>query len=279
VEDIHEGVAGFDAYLNKSWEWNSEFKIGDYNSPSANFRNLASTGEGVFFFHGLKQTTLKMGLGFGASEIRQTMTPILGASFEPFENLKFELDSAWRKLRTDVPQAVANGALVDEIKFGTRLGLWERVELASRYEFTRSYLPQGQKSIGHRLEPSLSFIVLKEPYLSFGYQYSFLDQSDEGGFLGLVSLIPRMSAHYLTGYMNKNFGEKMTVEVNAFIGEDSARDLKIFEGDLFGFGSKLGWRVTRHLKFDAEYEFGRETSTNVAGEFHQFGFFMTGHWF
>ena len=279
VEDIHEGVAGFDAYLNKSWEWNSEFKIGDYNSPSANFRNLASTGEGVFFFHGLKQTTLKMGLGFGASEIRQTMTPVLGASFEPFENLKFELDSAWRKLRTDVPQAVANGALVDEIKFGTRLGLWERVELASRYEFTRSYLPQGQKSIGHRLEPSLSFIVLKEPYLSFGYQYSFLDQSDEGGFLGRISLIPRMSAHYLTGYMNKNFGEKMTVEVNAFIGEDSARDLKIFEGDLFGFGSKLGWRVTRHLKFDAEYEFGRETSTNVAGEFHQFGFFMTGHWF
>lgn len=279
AEGIHEGLTGFDTYLNQNWEWNSEFKIGDYNSPSSNFRGPASVGEGAFLFHGLKKVTFKGGLGFGASEIRQTATPVLGVFFEPFENLKFELDSLWRKLRTDVPQAVAKGALVDEIHFRTKFGLWERVEFSGHYEFTRSYLPQGQKSIGHRLEPSLSFLVLKDPYLSFGYQYAFSDQSDKNGFLGQVSLIPRTSAHYLTGYMNKNFGDRMSVEVNAFVGEDTARDLKIFEGDLFGFGAKAGWRATKRLNLNAEYGFGRETRTNVAGDFHQFGFFLTGHWF
>lgn len=278
-ESFVENRASFGGWLGEKFKFDAAASFGRFFSGLLDREDDAVSGGASVSYRHSPSLTVKGGLGFGASAARETVTPSLGALWIPDPRLSFSAEGRYRGLRADLPQAVARGTLTDDFNWIAQWAPVSRLFLSARYRFERNVLPRGETSYGHLFEPSAAWAVLRDPYLSVGYQFSLADNSDGNGFLNLVGLVPRVEAHYLTAFAAKDLADgAWHVEGNAFWGEDPARGLRLFEADLFGAGVRADWRASRFLKLRAGYDFGRETLTNTSGSSHQVNVGITGHW-
>jgi len=111
-----------------------------------------------------------------------------------------------------------------------------------------------------------------------GYQFSFTHRTNNNGYFNSVPLTPDIRAHYLTAFFNNEITDDILIENNAFIGEDTKRNLHLFKGDLWGVGSRVKWNVNNWFYVNSSYNFGRETISGITGDNHQLQINITGHW-
>lgn len=277
-QDFMKWRLGHRRYLTKNLVLLSKITLGHFNP--AGTAGSTQTGEGLVTLESrhLRYWTLGGALGAGFSERRKTPTAHLKAGFSPSDRLNLLATVDLRELRTDFPEAVTGGSLQDRARFTWDWLPWERLVVHGRYEFNRSYLANGAQSYENTIEPNLSFVVLKAPRVTVGYQLTYSRITEANGFFSQVPLVPKMTAHYITGGISHRFNAGVSGELGFFIGEDTARDLRFFKGDLWGANGSLTWRVTDWLNLKSSYNYGRETLTGIAGETHQFTINLTGHW-
>lgn len=266
-------------FLKQRFETQATFAFGDFDAVSRARRDQAYFAEMRFDYHVQRGLIFGVGAGGGHSPMRQIFTPAVYALWDPRDDVRLTAQGRWHALRVDFPQALTQGTLIDQAQFAFASTLFGRVAWQGEYEWTRNLLPSGASSVGHRVEPSLSYILhKKQPYLSLGYQFSFLDHSNQGGFLNQVSLVPRRQAHFLTGYFSQDIYSRYRFESGFFIGEDTARDLHFFQADLFGVNGKFVWRPLKWLNTELRYQYGRETFAGTAGNAHFLNLSVFGHW-
>ena len=73
--------------------------------------------------------------------------------------------------------------------------------------------------------------------------------------------------------------KKLSLEGGFFIGEDTARNLHLLKGDLWGLRGEMEWHVLSWLDIISSYEYGRQVLTGLAGNSHQATLLFSGHWF
>ncbi|MBI2083797.1 MAG: tetratricopeptide repeat protein [Deltaproteobacteria bacterium] len=279
TDDLIEWGLEANDYLDPEWELKIQATAGRYRSPGLNFSGVAEHGRLSLTNTHFKNTEITVGSGYGFSTARKTGSPLVefAYQFSPQFHLKtgFEI----RALRTDIPQAVRAGSIQDRAFFQYDLTLWNRLLFLSTYRYSRNVLPSGSRSHEQLVEPSLSWIVSHRPYLSIGYLFSFVHLTDEGGYLNTVSLLPKIHAHYLTTSLDYPVHQDLSLEWGFFIGEDTARNLHIWQADLFGTRAGFKWAPLSWLDVHSSYEFGRESLPGLPGEGHRVRTSISGHWF
>lgn len=269
----------YQGYGPEKLKLGARFTYGDFTSGSLGLSDQIQSGGLRADYRLLPELNLGAEISGGHSGQRNTLTPALHVDWQVLEALKLSASGSWHELRSDFSQALVRGVLMDVSRVNLFFTASERVFFTADYEWTRNLLPGGAKSIGHSVEPSLVFIVhKKQPYFTLGYQFSFADHSDEGGFLSLVSLVPRRESHFLVGYLSHDFGARVRLDAGFFAGEDTARNLHLFAGDLFGVNSQFIWRVFPWMNLATQYQYGRETLSGVGGNAHLIQLSLTGHW-
>lgn len=220
---------------------------------------------------------LLTGVGGAVSDRRQTPVGTIALDFDDQEKIKLNAQADTHELRQDLPQALIAGALQDEAFVMGQLFPIERLVFSTVYHVNRSYLKNGKSSIENTVEPALGYIVVKDPYVKFGYQFTYTHRTNHDGFFTLVPLTPDIRAHYVTASIDHSVNSKLTVSGYTFLGEDLLRDLHLFEGDLWGLGSQVKWHVSEDIFLDSSYYFGRETLQGVTGDNHQVSLTLTVH--
>ncbi|MBI2066557.1 MAG: tetratricopeptide repeat protein [Deltaproteobacteria bacterium] len=266
-------------FLSRDWQLEGEGFAGRYRSPGLGFSSIVEEGRLSLSKYFRPDWKLTGGVGFGTSDLRTVVMPLAHLTYHPSHRFKTSIGYELRQLRTDVPQAVAAGALRDVGSFQYEIRPWERVLLTGDYHFGRNVLSDGSRAEEQRLEPGVSFILSQRPYLTIGYLFRFLDLTAHNDFDTQVPLIPRIEAHYLTGYLEHRIHPQFSVEGGFFAGEDFERTLHLFKGDLWGAQGGIEWNILSWIDLIASYSFGRETLTGLPGNSHQGRFVLSGHWF
>lgn len=267
----------YNGFIAEDWEIGIDFRIGSFSAPAVGFQDEAGEGGVTVSYHPNAAWVIRGGAGVGFSPARTLVFPLVGVSFRE-ERFRFDLDYRLQGLRLDLPQAVAAGDAQDRLNAEVEYVLFGRVVLSGEYRFERDVLPGGDRAFTHTLVPGVAVIVLKRPYVTVGYQYRFTDVDDSGTFLTQVALIPRVNSHTLTALASHTFFERLAVEGGAFAGEDVARDLHLFKGDLFGFRAAVKWQLLSWLDAQSSYEFGRESLASQTGQNHFMSVGLSGHW-
>ncbi|MBI4373574.1 MAG: tetratricopeptide repeat protein [Deltaproteobacteria bacterium] len=279
ADDLMEWGLEANDYLDPKWELRIHATVGRYRSRGLDFSGVAEQGRVSLTNTQFKDAEITVGSGYGLSAARKTGSPLMefGYRFSPEFHLKtgFEI----RALRTDIPQAVHAGSIRDQAFFQQDLTLWNRLLFLSTYRYSRNVLPSGSRSHEQLLEPSLSWIFFHKPYLSVGYLFNYLHVTDEGGYLDAVPLLPGIHAHYLTTSFDYPLHRDFSFEAGFFIGEDTARDLHLWQADLFGTRAGFKWAPLSWLDVHSSYEFGRESLPGLPGEGHRGQAAISGHWF
>lgn len=284
-------LAKFD-YINlgSGYSWISELGAAAHISKKIQLLGGYATGSHVQTGTSVQSHTGQLGMTYSSTPqfsatlgSLATYTPqrrvagAFGSSKISLTNkLDVNLDAVWRKLRVDLPLATLNGTLEDKIDIGATFNATSKLAFASTYTFNRSYLPGGQHALTHNLAPLIRYVVLNKPHVSVSYQYNY-SQVDDSGYLAIVPLIPKRSAHYISGAVSHDFRSNLSADAGFFVGEDTTRNLHAYEGDLFGFNAGMQWHATSWLLVAPVYSYGRENLSSVAGDYHQIQLQITGH--
>jgi len=277
ADEATEAGIAYHSYLTQSLELNAEFWAGTYDSPEHAFSGEAQHGQVTTLYH-FQNWQLGGGIGFGQSFKRTTFSPLAQIMFQPEDGKLVSLQYQYRSLRVDLPQAVSAGALEDKTELNWNYRFAKKLNFSGKYEFDRNYLPDGAFSYENIVEPSLTYTLFKKPEILMGYQYTFSHTFDHGGFSTQVPLLPKVSAHYLTGQIGGHLTNHFYTEGGFFIGEDTIRHLHLINGDLWGLRGQIQWNVLSWLDFEGSYAYGRESLTGVAGQSHNVSVGLSGHW-
>lgn len=275
---LEDGGISYQTFLSEPWELKAESWVGRYHDRRTPGDKAALHGKLSLTSHHVRNFSFEAGSGFGVSPARETGSPFVKIAYHPSQNFHLSSGFEYRSLRVDIPQAVIAGNLEDRADFNWRYLPMSRIILDGKYEFDRNYLPDGARGLQHILEPAVSFVILKDPYLTLGYQYTFSELKERQAFLSRVPLIPKVRAHYLRGYIGHWFGNRFFLDAGGFIGEDTARNLHFAEGDLWGVQSSARVAFSDHFDLTGSYDFGREVLSGVGGETHQAHVNLSGHW-
>ncbi|MDO8527785.1 MAG: tetratricopeptide repeat protein [Deltaproteobacteria bacterium] len=271
--------ASYQGFFTEKLEFYGDSMAGHFDSPSSSFKDEAEFGKFLLSMHTTPEWTFLGGAGYGISENRNSPQGYAAVFYKGMNNFNASVELDYRTLRVDLPQAVASGDLEDKAKLGLQYVFLDRIIAAGLFEFDRNYLPNGDKGYEYDLNPSLTFVVLKKPYWTIGYQYSFAQVYGTGGFLNLVPLIQKMRANYLTGGINgRVLNENLFLGASGFIGEDTARNLQFVEGDLWGARGEVGWNMTHWLDLEISYDYGKEVLFDVPGTYQNWNVGLSGHW-
>ena len=278
-EEYMEYGSAYQGYFSEPLEFKGEFWFGQFTSPAAGFDGEAEYGKALLASHHLQNWVFDAGLGFGMSDERVTVSPLASAVYSIPDLLSLAAGYQYRQLRTDLPQAVAAGDLIDTARFKGQVSPWSRLNIGVLYEFVRDYLPTGQKAYEHQLEPTVHFVITQKPYFTIGYQYTFIQVFDKNNFLAVVPLIRKMRANYGTGYLSWQIVRDFLFEAGGFIGDDTARDLEFVKGELWGAKAGISWNITPWCDLDVSYDYGREFLFDVPGRYQHVAVGLSGHWF
>ncbi len=267
-------------FLASRLEFESDISVGRFRSPS--FGTSGFLGEAIYGNFSMTQNIsdfwkIQAGVGYGVSDRRKTLSPFVAVDIQPLDVLHAHIGYNYRQLRVDIPQTVGGGVLEDTTKVQLDYTPVEWLVLAGHYHFDRNYLPEGGLAYENTLEPTLAFVLLKKPRLTLGYQFTLSQVFDKNDFLKTIPLVPKVRAHYLTSSASFSVG-RFDWELGFFAGEDTARNLHLFQGDLFGLRSLIEWNILEWFDLQASYEFGRQTLTTVTGQSHQVVIGVSGHW-
>ncbi len=275
--NIYKTALSGRVHINKSTLATAKIKQGAYHTTATGAWQYSTEASVGLTNTSLKNTTVGIELAGARSTERLTPSVTADIEYRPIEDLKLGAIAAYRLLRTDLPTAISTGALED--KFGIAAGYTrDRLSLYAGYNFTRDYLSTGETAYIHTVEPGFNYTLVREPFnFALGYQMTFSRVDDQGGFLAALPLVSQTNAHYLTGLIGKEF-DTVALEGGFFIGEDFDRNLHFFQADLWGIRGELTWDVLDWLYLNASYHYGRETLSTTAGDSHQVGVGVTGHW-
>lgn len=264
--------------FRKNWWVSGTQTTGRYQSPGIGLDDVATRALVGVKYAGTGKLTAEMLAGGGFSPTRRTPSFKADLKYKIAEGYEVSAGGYYRLLRDDIPSAIGQGDLQDQASLGLVLTPWPQVSAGLRYEFSRDYLPNGGLSFGHLFEPTLSLAILQKPAVSLGYQFTLAHQSDKKGFLTQVALLPDVRAHYVTLSASGNVTRHLSADAAFFAGEDTARNLHLFEGDLWGFRLHALWEVKAWLDLEAGFDYGRETLGQVGGKSQQVMLGVKGHW-
>ncbi len=277
-ESLEEGGLATRGFLGNDWEFSAAAMTGTYRSPTKNFSGVSIKGNLGVVRHHLQAWTLGLGSGFGFSGQRKTLSPFVALDWHPSDPIFLSMGYEARTLRTDIPQAVSAGVVEDRFKFQNQWTLSDRWTLASHYQLDWARTALGASAIQHTFEPTVTWVLLKKPTLTVGYQWTLVHLDDQGTFLSEVSLVPRINAHYLTLSLSHSLERHLFLEVGGFTGEDFSRHLHLFGGQLFGTHAQFKIFLQSWLDCDIIYNYGRETQSTLSGDFHDVMVSWSGHW-
>lgn len=278
AELYNEWGVKFKTYVTENWAVLGDLKAGWFDSPVANYTGYAEYGRVSVLNQSLEHWVFQPGLSYGFSDFRKTASPSLSVQFKPHKDLSFTASAEYRTLRTDFSQAVAAGTLMDDANFEWAYSFKDRIHVTGRYRFERNYLPGGPEAFGNAIEPALTFVLVKHPYVTLGYQYSFWNYNDIQDFLLIVPLIQRINANYVTGSISGRPHPKLLLQSSGYWGNDSARDLGLASGDLFGVRGQVDWALVPWLDLLAFYEFGRQRYLEIPGYSNVVNMSLSVHW-
>lgn len=279
ADDFFEGESQFQAFLKRDWEFRGKVLEGRYKAVSDGFSAHAQKGDfrirKHFFQH---DWVVEGGGGFGNSPRRTTPSFLLAAFYEQPAAYGFSFGGEYRLLRADFPEAVSDGVLQDKVWQASHFYIGDRLYLFEKYEFVRDYLPNGAKAFEHFLEPGFSFQVVQRPEIAFGYHFTFQEIDQKNNFFNFVSLIHRMRTHVLSVQWVQRLGNDFVFQTSLFAGEDTARNIDMLDGDLYGVNAAIDWDFCSWLDLKSRYTFGKESLSNVTGTSHQISVAISGHW-
>ncbi|MBX7148616.1 tetratricopeptide repeat protein [bacterium] len=176
------------------------------------------------------------------------------------------------------PQAIPAGGKEHTGEFLALFQPSDRLALNARYEFSRYSLKAGDTATGHVIEPGISYKFLKNPSLTAGYRLSFMHINQSASFLSQVNLLADTRTHYFSLDLAHHVGRNLYYQVGVFGGEDTKRNLHLFEGDLWGAQSNLKWYWGKNYVLEGLYRYGSESQSTTSGQSHEGLLSMTGYW-
>ncbi|MDO8494185.1 MAG: tetratricopeptide repeat protein [Deltaproteobacteria bacterium] len=267
----------FTTFLTETWVLSAEGSLQKQKASAASFNDFAEKGKFTLGQEKVSGFVWNAGAGFGRSPVENSPAGFGLLGWKGFKTDLF-LQMQIQELRDDFPQAVAGGDLTDSaiLDFGTRPT--ERLYLFGRTLFRHDTIPSGLNAYELLLEPGLSFELVRFPVVNIGYRFTFSEGFLDNGFAATVPLVERVRAHILTAEYFHAFTEQFHFGTYFFAGEDTARNMHLFEGDLFGAGGNLIWKASTWLDLKGNYSFGKENLATIAGTNHQFNVVLSGHW-
>ncbi|HCU24244.1 MAG TPA: hypothetical protein DF383_04425, partial [Deltaproteobacteria bacterium] len=240
-DDIMEWKNFYQGYLNQNWKISGEVTLGHFHSSSIGYSDFATYGKVLGGFE-KGGWNVRFGTGFGVSDVRSTVSPEVGGGYRQADKLMLDAGYKYRMLRTDLPEAVAAGTLEDIASFRWQYRPLGWFNFFGNYQWSRNYLPDGATGFGNNLETGINFRVLKNPYLTLGYLFNYNKNTGQE-FLSQVPLVSLISAHYFTGNIFYRARDNLSLSGGFFVGEDTARNLHLFQGDLWGVRSGIRWGI------------------------------------
>lgn len=280
AETLLEWRTRYQGYFHPHFQLDVELTEGFYQNDAINFDNDAQVGKLAVLWDPNAQWDLIGGLSLGRSDAETSIGPFAIFKFRHQDTLTLRVDYQHQELRRDLAQAVAAGTTLRRAGLEWQ-ALWaNRLFFSGHYDFERSMTRGGDTAITHEIEPRLDFILWHRPYVTLGYQYTFNDSSGDAAFFAQVPLLPRINAHYLTGFIGHPVLADLYVEAGFFWGHDASRNLDFISADLWGGRALVHWFATPWLDVTASYDYGRENpSSAVLGQNHQFRLSLSGHWY
>lgn len=268
----------FKDYLTHGWELNADVRMGRFVSPSLGYSGFTEAGKVLLTSHHFKPWNISAGIEGANSSARTTATPTVALEYKPTPLSSLKLTGTYRELRQDFPQAVAFGTLKDSVQLEGQTALFERLVLSARYLGERDYLPSGATARGNTIEPTVSVVIFRKPYVTLGWQMDYQRLNSNSNFLASVPLIPYMNAHYVTGLISGRPVPNLLLEGGFYNGHDFDRGLSILNGDLWGVRGIFEWAATPRLDVSGSYEFGRQRLLDIPGYSHVLNVALSAHW-
>lgn len=266
------------SFLTQKLQFKGKSADGLFNAASDNFKDHAQFGKFTLGTHVPNGWSWEAGAGFGRSPLRNTPSGFLLARFNRPNRYGFSFGFDYREMRTDFPEAVSGGTLSDNVVLNGHLHWGERPYLFANSRLRRNYLTNGLESFEIFSEPGFSYRLFEKPEVHFGYHFTFQQVYADTGFLGLVPLIENYRTHLFSLSLTHRLGRDFLLTAAGFVGEDTARNTHLFQGDLYGYNAGLVWNLLRWLDLSGNYAFGKEALPTIAGDSHQFGVALSGHW-
>jgi len=271
--------AQYQQYLGLAWQLRSTTHVTRADDNTLGVHAAAWEQEIALHFQHTPRASFTGSIAVAHSDQHTLLvTPGVAVELTPHEKFHCTAALRWHELRTDHPQALANGARDDSAHAECQFQPWHRVQIAPLIDYHHTRLSSGDTADTLTLEPALAFTVWRKPALTVGYQLAWRHLVDHGAFLTQFPLVPRIHAHYLTAALSHQYRDRAAFAASAFIGEDTARQLHFLEGQLWGASAHALIALTPWLDADAQYSYGRETATAFAGVYHAGHIGLQGHW-
>lgn len=277
-DESYEWSFFYRGFLKDDIRFHFEFETAQYFFGPNDFEGQAQQFILEASFYQLKDFIFTPSIESSFSFKRKVLSPAFQIDYSYHDIFFISLAYTYHKLRKDVAQAVEVGALQDDLQVNLQYNFKEKWTLSHNFHYKSDHLPEGETARTLSLNPSLSFLALSQPNISFSYSYFWKDIKDENDFFSRFALIPKISSHTIRIDMNHWFGDRLYIESAFFASQDTARNLNFFKGDLWGSHAKFRYVLNRYLDLETTYDYSRENLSSIAGESHRFHIGLSGHW-
>lgn len=276
--DHYISEISYSDFLNERWQLTSHVFAGHFINDSLGINNWAEWGDLSLKYHQKNWLEASVGIGFGHSAAKNSVSGMGEVKVKPKENTSITLRTEWNNFYRDISQAVSHGVVRDKVEIEGQSALFTRLLVGFNYGFERYRAAGGSDAQGQRFGGSIDWVVFTKPYVTIGYEFEGNNFDDDGAFFGLVPLIESSRTHYLRVYGTQRFHPNFKAEFGGFIGGDAGRDLNLIKGDLWGARASFDWALGSWIDVTGSYDYGRESLTGLLGQSHYFHLGLSGHW-
>lgn len=110
-------------------------------------------------------------------------------------------------------------------------------------------------------------IIIRRPEIKLGYQYTYSKLHIKNNYLDIIPLIVRSDRQDILASFYHQWNKYWSTDLSAFVGNDSKRNLKLSQLDLYGFYFTNVVKATRDLDILAHYEYSSEDIFGNTGRY------------
>lgn len=221
--------------------------------------------------------TVSMGVGFLNQLIDKKYIPAPRFIFDWNNPVygRFNLDYIYNKVLSDPTSALYFDGVTDKLHTYYEKIFIERIIFIARYQSNWYRIDAAKTGRGGGdnygredvAGTAISFILLKKPEVRLGYDFNYSNLHIVNNYMDIIPLIKESERNDITAGFYHEWNKYLITDLSAFVGNDSKRDLKLSQLDLYGFNFTQRVKPSKRFEIAAHYEYSSESLQNNVGRY------------